>query len=102
MTPHLGLILLAVVITTATLMMAAAMIQIARLLLLEQPLAKPVPQGRRSAFIVAAGCAIALLVVGLFPARLLGILANVRGPEMKSIRENPAGSNKGSATASTR
>ncbi len=102
MTPHLGLILLSVVTTTATLMVVAAMIQIARLLLLEQPLAKPEPQGRRSAFVVAAGCAIALLIVGLFPARLLGILANVRGPEMKSSRENPAGSNKGSATASVR
>ncbi|HEY4260127.1 MAG TPA: proton-conducting transporter membrane subunit [Schlesneria sp.] len=100
MTPHLGLMLLVVVTTAATLMVAAALIQTARLLLLEQPIAKPMPQGRRSALVVSIGCAIALVVVGLFPARLLGILANVHGPEMKSIRENPAGSNRGSATAS--
>lgn len=99
MAPQAALILLVVVLAIASLMAAASLIQMSRILLLEPPLAAPVLQGKRSALIVSAGCAVLLLLVGLSPARVLGIVADVRGPEIKSSPESPTGSNKGSATA---
>lgn len=98
-TPHAGLLLLLLILVAATILTAATVIQLARLMLLEQPLSRQNPQGKSSSFFMAMLCAALLVVVGLFPARLLQALSSVRGPAINSSKEAPAGSNKGSATA---
>lgn len=98
-TPHAGLLLLVVALVVATLLMAATVIQLARLMLLEQPLARLTSRGPSSSFVMATTCAVLLVVVGLFPARLLQALSSVRGPAINSSKEAPGGSNKGSPTA---
>jgi len=96
--PHAGMLLLLVLATIATLMTAGVVIRFARVIFLEQPISRTLPQGRRAALVTGLCCAVLLLVVGLYPARILGILSQVRGPIHKSIDE-PAGSSRGSATA---
>jgi len=97
--PHLGIIVAIAALTIATLMTAAVVIRFARTMLLEQPISRFEPQGRRSALLVAGACATLLLLVGLFPARFLNVVSTVRGLEMKTTPDGPAGKHRGSATA---
>ncbi len=98
-TPHAGLILLLIATTTATLLTAGVVIRFARVMLLEQPIARTLPQGRRASLVTGCGCAVLLLVIGLFPARLLSVLSEVRVHATKPGTLDPTGSNRGAATA---
>lgn len=97
--PHVGLMLLLIAASIATLITAGVVMRFARIILLEQPIARTLPRGRRAALVMACSCALALLSVGLFPARLLSLLSQVRGPATKSAPDDPTGSNRGAATA---
>lgn len=98
--PHAGLILVVIVAAIATLMTAGVVIRCARIVLLEQPISRVMPQGRRSALVMACACAVALVGVGLSPGRLLTVLSNVRAPAIESSPNDPTGSNQGTSTAS--
>ena len=97
--PHAGLILLLIAATVATLMTAGVVIRFARVMLLEQPIARTLPQGRRASLVMGCGCAVLLLAIGLFPARLLSVLSGVRVHDTKPGTVEPSGSNRGAATA---
>lgn len=97
--PHAGLIPVVIAGAVATLLTAGAVIRCARLVLLEQPLSRILPQGRRSALVMGCVCCLALLAVGLAPARLLSVLSHVRGPMIESGPDDPAGSTRGNSTA---
>lgn len=98
--PHLGLILLLIAATMATLMAAGVVIRFAQVILLEQPIARTLPQGRRAALVIGCCCALVLVAVGFYPAPLLRFVSQVRGPNVKSSPDDPTGSNRGAATAS--
>lgn len=98
--PHVGIIVAIVALTIATLMTAGVVIRFARTILLEQPISTNDPRGRRSALFVGSICAAVLLLVGLFPARILVAVSTVRGIELKTTPDGPAGKHRGSATAS--
>ena len=97
--PHAGLILLVIAATIATLLTAGVVIRFARVMLLEQPIARTLPQGRRASLVTGCGCAVLLLLIGLFPARLLSVLSGVRVHDTKPGTVEPSGSNRGAATA---
>jgi hypothetical protein len=80
-------------------MMAGVVIRFARIILLEQPIARLQPQGRRAALSVGCGCALLLILAGLYPAPLLSLVSQVQSPGKKSIPDTPGGSNRGAATA---
>lgn len=97
--PHPGLIFVLVTTVIATLMTAAVVIRVARLVMLEEPISRPEPQGRRSSLVVSGCCSLLLLGIGLYPAPLLGVLATIRTPATKSRIESPAGKHREGATA---
>lgn len=97
--PHAGMIVIVVAAAASTLLAASVVIRFARVMLLEQPIARSLPQGRRSALAAGCGCALAILAVGLAPARLLSVLSKVLPPAMESGSEDPAGSSRGNSTA---
>lgn len=98
--PHVGIIVVIAALTIATLMTAGVVIRFARTILLEQPISTIEPHGRRSALFMGSICAAVLLLVGLFPARFLVAVSTVRGIELKTTPDGPAGKHRGSATAS--
>ena len=69
-------------------------------MVLEPPIARTLPQGRRSALFVSCACGAILLAVGIYPAAIMNIVATVRIPDAKPTPDAPAGSTRGSATAS--
>lgn len=97
--PHSGLILLVIMAAAATLITACVAIRFARIVLLEQPIAQSLPRGRRAALVMGCGCALLLVAVGLFPARVLNVLSEVRGQQTRSGSDSPSGSSRGDATA---
>lgn len=97
--PHSGVILLVAFVVIATLMAVAACVQCARIVLLEKPIAQTVPCGRRSALLVSCGCALALVVFGIAPGRLLSLLSRVHGHDLKLGPDTPTRSGRGNATA---
>lgn len=97
--PHIGIIVAVAVLTIATLITAAVVIRFARTILLEQPISRIEPQGRRSALFVGSLCATIVVLVGLFPARFLVAVSTIRGIELKTTPDGPAGKHRGSATA---
>lgn len=100
--PHLGLLLGLIVVTIATVMTAGVVIRVTRIVLLEQPISRALPQGRRSALVASCGCALVLLMVGLYPAPLLNLLSQVRSSETKFRPNDGGGGNRGSSTAQVR
>lgn len=100
--PHVGIIVAVAALTIATLITAAVVIRFARTILLEQPISRVELQGRRSALFVGSICAGLLLLVGLFPARFLVAVSKIRGVELKTTPDGPAGKHRGSATASVK
>ncbi|MBS0202494.1 MAG: hypothetical protein JSS49_06300 [Planctomycetes bacterium] len=97
--PHIGLILGLIVATIATLMTASVVIRISRTVLLEQPISRALPKGRRAALVASCSCALILLLVGLYPARLLNLLSQVRSPDTKSRPNDAGGVSRGASTA---
>lgn len=76
-TPHHGVIVLLIVGTLSTLLMAAVTIRIAGVMFLEEPVSQTLPQGERSSLGVGVFAALTLVVLGLFPSALLIPLSGI-------------------------
>ena len=97
--PNHGVIVLLLVGTLATLLMAAVVIRFARVMFLEEPVSRALPQGGRALLGVGLFAALVLVGLGLFPSRLLGRLSGVREIRPVAPQDLPAGTKAGSATA---
>jgi len=98
-TPHLGLVLLLIVAAFATLLTAGIAIRFARIIILEPPISRMQPQGRRATLVAGCICSLILIVVGVAPARLLSTLSSVRGLGTNSVPDVPSGLRRGQSTA---
>ncbi len=98
--PHQGVIALLIVATISSLLAAAVVIQFARVMFLEAPISRTPPQGGRASLVAGLGVALALVTVGLCPARLLVVLIDTNHPHPSVPHVAPAGKSTGSATAS--
>ena len=98
--PHQGVIALLIVATLSSLLAAAVVIQFARVMFLEDPISRTPPQGGKASLLAGLGVALALVTVGLFPARMLVVLIHTNHPHRSVPHVAPAGKSTGSATAS--
>lgn len=98
--PNHGVIALLLVGTLSTLLMAAVVIRFARVMVLEDPVSRALPQGSRASLGVGLFVAMVLAALGLFPSRLLVPLSDL--PIVRPVvpQELPAGKGAGTATAS--
>ena len=96
---HQGVIALLLVATLSSLLAAAVVIQFARVMFLEDPISRTPPQGGRASLLAGLGVALALITVGLCPARLLVVLIDTNHPHRNIPHVAPAGKSTGSATA---
>ena len=99
-TSHAGLIALLIAVMTASLIMTLVVLRIVRVLLLEQPISRTMPQGKRTALWASYFCAAALVAVGFCPGAVVKVVSRVRFPEFRGTPDVPTGSSRGSATAS--
>ncbi|MBC8116430.1 MAG: hypothetical protein H7062_18730, partial [Candidatus Saccharimonas sp.] len=99
--PHHGVIALLLVATLGTLLMAAVVIRFARVMFLEEPVSRALPQGGRASLGVGLFAAMALVALGLFPSKLLVPLSDVQEARPVLPQEPPAGKKAGTATASS-
>ena len=98
--PNHGVIALLLVATLSTLLMAAVVIRFARVMFLEEPVSRTLPQGGRAALWAGLFAALALVVLGQFPSKLLGPLSGMHVARPVVPQELPAGKKSGTATAS--
>ncbi len=96
--PNHGVIALLLIGTLATLLLAAVVVRFARVLFLEEPVSRTLPQGGRAALGVGLFAALALVGLGLFPSRLLGPLSGIRAVRPVVPQELPAGHKAGTST----
>lgn len=99
-TSHPGLIALLIAVTTVSLIMTLVVLRFVRVLLLEQPISRTLPQGKRSALLVSCLCSAVLLAVGFCPGMVIKAVSTVSFPEFQGPSDIPAGSSRGTATAS--
>ena len=97
--PHQGVIALLIMATLSSLLAAAVVIQFARVMFLEDPISRTPPQGGRASLVAGLGVALALVTVGLCPARLLVVLIDTNHPHRSTPHVAPAGKSTGSTTA---
>ncbi len=97
--PNHGVIALLVVGTLSTLLMAAVVIRFARVMFLEEPVSRTLPQGGRAALGVGLIATLVLVALGLFPAKLLVPLSGIHEPRSVTPPALPAGKKSGTATA---
>jgi hypothetical protein len=81
---------------------AAVVLRFARVMFLDAPLSRVLPQGRQAA--LSAGCfaALVLIAAGLLPSRLLVPLGSIRAPDGGARSTDPSGTKRGEATAQWR
>lgn len=96
---HQGVIALLIVATLSSLLVAAVVIQFARVMFLENPISRTPPQGGKASLLAGLGVALALVTVGLIPARLLVMLNDANHSHRSTPHVAPAGKSTGSATA---
>lgn len=97
--PHQGVIVLLIVATVASFLLMAVVVRFGRVMFLEEPVSRVMPQGGRAAWVAGGLAALLLLVVGVCPARWLAPLSS--RPVMRVItpQEPPAGKERSEATA---
>lgn len=98
-TSHPGLIVLLITNLVATLPLMAVVLRFVRVLLLEQPISRTLPQGKRAALFVSCGCGLLLIAVGICPAVAFNATSRVELPDFKRTQDPPTGSTRGTATA---
>lgn len=98
--PNHGVIVLLLVATLSTLLVATVVIRFARAMFLEEPVSRTLPQGGRASLGVGLFAAMALIALGLFPSKLLVPLSGVQVARPVVPQESPAGKKSGTATAS--
>jgi NADH-quinone oxidoreductase subunit N len=98
--PNHGVIALLLVATLSTLLVATVVIRFARVMFLEEPVSRTLPQGGRASLGVGVFAALILVALGLFPSKLLVPLSGM--PEVRPVvpLELPAGKKSGTATVS--
>jgi len=96
--PHHGVIALLLAATLSTLLMAAVVVRFACAMFLEEPVSRTLPRGGRASLGVGLFAALALVVLGLFPSKLLVPLSGVHEPRPVVPQEPPAGKKAGAAT----
>ena len=98
--PNHGVIVLLLVATLGTLLMAAVVIRFARVMFLEEPVSRTLPQGGRASLGVGLLAVMALITMGLFPSKLLVPLSGLHKARPVVPQELPPGKKSGTATAS--
>ncbi|MFO1041420.1 MAG: proton-conducting transporter membrane subunit [Planctomycetaceae bacterium] len=99
-TSHVGVIALLIATTAASLMMTLVVLRIVRILLLERPISRTMPQGKQSALWSSCFCIALLIAIGIFPGPVVKLAFTVRFPEHRGSPDVPTGSSRGTATAS--
>jgi len=97
--PHHGVILLLLMMTLCTLLLTIVVVRFARVMFLDEPVSRTVPQGGGASFYVGLFASLAIVAVGLFPARLLVPLSGIVLSRPVAPEEQPVGKKSGSATA---